>query len=173
MENNASVILAIFIAAVIMFGYPLITMAGKTDKSAQVAVEATTNEYVDTIRTTAKLKQSDYEAYVKEISATGNSFDVELELQTLDENASKKATQGEGVVQSKSTYTTYYTTQILDMINASDDKVLNLKEGDIISAKVTSNNTTIFQQLTKYLGKTSTTGAIVASSSGVVTTTAK
>lgn len=172
MENNASVILAIFIAAVIMFGYPLITMAGKTDKSAQVAVESTTNEYVDTIRTTAKLKESDYEAYVKEISATGNSFDVELELQTLDENASKKATQGEGVVQSKSTYTTYYTTQILDMIKANNG-ILNLKEGDIISAKVTSNNTTIFQQLTKYLGKTSTTGAIVASSSGVVTTTAK
>ena len=59
MENNASVILAIFVAAVIMFGYPLITMAGKTDKAAQVAVESSTNQYVDTIRTTGKLKYSD------------------------------------------------------------------------------------------------------------------
>ena len=171
MENNASVILAIFVAAVIMFGYPLITMAGKTDKAAQVAVETSTNRYVDVIRTTGKIKQEDYEAYLKEISATGNAFEVELELQTLDENASKKATQGEGVVQSKSTYTIYYTTQILEMMKP--DGVLNLKEGDIISAKVTSTNTTIFQQLTKYLGKNSTAGAIVASSSGVVTTTSK
>ena len=172
MENNASVILAIFVAAVIMFGYPLITMAGKTDKAAQVAVESTTNRYVDTIRTTGVLKESDYESYAKEIAATGNSFDIELELQTLDENASKKATQGNGVVQSKSTYTTYYTTQILDMMKNNNGK-LNLKEGDIISAKVTSTNTTIFQQLTKYLGKNNTAGAIVASSSGVVTTTAQ
>lgn len=172
MENNASVILAIFIAAVIMFGYPLITMAGKTDKAAQVAVEATTNKYVDTIRTTGKVKYSDYEAYLKEISSTGNSFDVELELQSLDENASKKATQGQGSVQNKSTYTTYYTTQILDMVKNNNGTLL-LKEGDIITAKVTSTNTTIFQQLTKYLGKNSTTGAIVASSSGVVTTTAQ
>ncbi len=172
MENNASVILAIFVAAVIMFGYPLITMAGKTDKAAQVAVESSTNQYVDTIRTTGKLKYSDYEAYLKEISATGNSFDVEMELQRLDENASKKAIQSEGTVSSKSTYTTYYTTQILDMLNNNNGTLL-LKEGDIITAKVTSTNTTIFQQLTKYLGKNSTTGAIVASSSGVVTTTAQ
>lgn len=172
MENNASVILAIFVAAVIMFGYPLITMAGKTDKAAQVAVESSTNQYVDTIRTTGKLKYSDYEAYLKEISATGNSFDVEMELQRLDENASKKAIQSEGTVSSKSTYTTYYTTQILDMLNTNKGTLL-LKEGDIITAKVTSTNTTIFQQLTKYLGKNSTTGAIVASSSGVVTTTAQ
>ncbi len=172
MENNASVILAIFVAAVIMFGYPLITMAGKTDKAAQVAVESSTNQYVDTIRTTGKLKYSDYEAYLKEISATGNSFDVEMELQRLDENASKKAIQSEGTVSSKSTYTTYYTTQILDMLNTNNGTLL-LKEGDIITAKVTSTNTTIFQQLTKYLGKNSTTGAIVASSSGVVTTTAQ
>ena len=172
MENNASVILAIFVAAVIMFGYPLITMAGKTDKAAQVAVESSTNQYVDTIRTTGKLKYSDYEAYLKEISATGNSFDVEMELQRLDENASKKAIQSEGTVSSKSTYTTYYTTHILDMLNNNNGTLL-LKEGDIITAKVTSTNTTIFQQLTKYLGKNSTTGAIVASSSGVVTTTAQ
>lgn len=172
MENNASVILAIFVAAVIMFGYPLITMAGKTDKAAQVAVESSTNQYVDTIRTTGKLKYSDYEAYLKEISATGNSFDVEMELQRLDENASKKAIQSEGTISSKSTYTTYYTTQILDMLNTNNGTLL-LKEGDIITAKVTSTNTTIFQQLTKYLGKNSTTGAIVASSSGVVTTTAQ
>ncbi len=172
MENNASVILAIFVAAVIMFGYPLITMAGKTDKAAQVAVESSTNQYVDTIRTTGKLKYSDYEAYLKEISATGNSFDVEMELQRLDENASKKAIQSEGTVSSKSTYTAYYTTQILDMLNNNNGTLL-LKEGDIITAKVTSTNTTIFQQLTKYLGKNSTTGAIVASSSGVVTTTAQ
>ena len=169
MEDNASAILAIVLAAIIMFGYPLITMARKTDKAAQIVVESSTDEYVDTIRTKAIIKQSDYEAFLSKISSTGNAFDIEFELQRLDENASKRATQGSTSKQTKNTYATYYTTQVMQMIQDGDG-VLLLKEGDIITVKVKNVNTTIFQQLTKYVGENSVAGKIVASSSGIITT---
>ena len=172
MENNASAILAIFVAAIIMFGYPLITMARKTDRAAQLVVEVATDEYVDTIRTKAIIKLEDYNAYINKISSTGNAFDIEIELQRLDENVSKKATQAGGSIQSKNTYATYYTTQVMQMLS-DNNGILLLKEGDIISIKAKSANTTIFQQLTKYVGENSVTGSIAAYSSGIVTTTAE
>lgn len=170
MENNASAILAIFVAVIIMFGYPLVTMARKTDKSAQIILESSTDEYVDTIRKQGVIKLSDYEAFLNKISSTGNAFDIEFELQRLDENATKKATQGQHEVQNKNTYATYYTTQVMQMINSNAQGMLLLKEGDIITVKVKNNNTTLFQQLTKYVGNNSVAGKIVATSSGIITT---
>ena len=58
MESNASAILAIFVAAIIMFGFPLVTMARKTDKSAQIILESATDEYVDIIRKKGVIKLS-------------------------------------------------------------------------------------------------------------------
>lgn len=171
MENNASAILAIFIAVIIMFLYPLVTMARKTDKAAQIILESATDEYVDTIRTKAVIKLSDYEAFLQKISSTGNAFDIEFELQRLDENATKMANQGNTQLVSKNTYTTYYTTQVMQMINNNNQRMLLLKEGDIVTVKVKNNNTTIFQQLTKYVGDNSVAGKIVATSSGIITTT--
>lgn len=169
MENNASTILAIFVAVALMFGFPLITMARKTDKAAQMVVEVATDEYVDSIRVKGMLNQEDYETYIQKISSTGNSFDVEFELQVLDENASKKATfLDKTSVQNKNAYTTYYTTQVMKMIQ-DNDGVLLLKEGDIITVRAKSDNNTIFQQLTKYVGNNSYAGSIFAYSSGIVT----
>lgn len=170
MESNASAILAIFVAVIIMFGFPLVTMARKTDKAAQITVESATDEYVDTIRTKAVIKMSDYEAFLNKISSTGNSFEIEFELQRLDENATKRAIQGQQEVQNRNTYATYYTTQVMQMINSNDQGMLLLKEGDIITVKVRNNNTTLFQQLTKYVGNNSVAGKIVATSSGIITT---
>ena len=170
MESNASAILAIFIAAIIMFGFPLVTMARKTDKSAQIILESSTDEYVDIIRKKGVIKLSDYEAFLQKISSTGNSFDVDFELQRLDENATKRATQGQAEVQNRNTYATYYTTQVMQMINSNAQGMLVLKEGDIITVRVKNNNITFFQQLTKYVGNNSVAGKIVATSSGIITT---
>ena len=170
MENNASTILAIVVSAIIMFGYPLITMARKTDRAAQMVVEVATNEYTDKIRKKAIISLEDYSAYLGVLSSTGNAFDVQFELQRLDENATRKATFLDNAQHTKNTYATYYTTQVMQMMNDSD-KGLLLKEGDIITVKVQNANKTIFQQLTKFAGENNVAGAIMAYSSGIVTTT--
>ena len=170
MENNASTILAIVVSAIIMFGYPLITRARKTDRAAQMVVEVATNEYTDKIRKKAIISLEDYNAYLGILASTGNAFDVQFELQRLDENATKKATFLDRTQHTKNIYATYYTTQVMQMMNDSD-KGLLLKEGDIITVKVQNANKTIFQQLTKFAGDNNVAGAIMAYSSGIVTAT--
>ena len=93
-------------------------------------------------------------------------------LQRLDENATRKATFSDKTQQTKNTYATYYTTQVMQMMK-DGDKGLLLKEGDIITVKAQNANKTIFQQLTKFAGENNVAGAIMAYSSGIVTTTAE
>ena len=72
----------------LFFVFPLITMADRTDDVAQLSVKAATTEFVDQIRTTGRVTQSNYDKYVQQITSTGNTYDVEMEIQVKDENLS-------------------------------------------------------------------------------------
>ena len=86
MGDTLITVIAIVLAAVLMFVFPLMTMSDRTDDVSQLAVETATTEFVDDVRTTGKLTMDKYSRFVEEISATGNSYDVEMEVQVLDEN---------------------------------------------------------------------------------------
>ena len=90
MGDTLITIIAIALAAVLMFVFPLMTMTDRADDTAQLAVETTTTEFVDNVRQTGKLTLDKYDKFVQNISATGNSYDVEMEIKTLDENTGKK-----------------------------------------------------------------------------------
>ena len=86
MGDTLITVIAIVLAAVLMFVFPLMTMSDRTDDVSQLAVETATTEFVDDVRSTGKLSMDKYSQFVEEISATGNSYDVEMEVQVLDEN---------------------------------------------------------------------------------------
>ena len=90
MGDSLITIVAIFLAAVLMFVFPLMSMSERTDDVSQLAVQAATTEFVDKVRTTGKLTLEDYDKYVETISSTGNTFDVDIEIQQLDENPGVK-----------------------------------------------------------------------------------
>ena len=138
MGDTLITVIAIALAAVLMFVFPLMTMSDRTDDVSQLTVETATTEFVDDIRTTGKLTMDKYSQFVENISATGNSYDVEMELQVLDENPGKKTTQAEATKIGENVYYTMYTSQILDTINPESGvtKTLALKEGDIFSTSV-------------------------------------
>ena len=141
MGDTLITIVAIVLAAVLMFVFPLMTVSDRGDDISQLAVQNTTVEYVDSIRTTGKLSLQDYTKFVQTINATGNSFDVEIELKVLDENPGKKAAQTEVEKIGENIYYTMYTSQIMEQINPDpttypDGRTLALKEGDIISVDV-------------------------------------
>ena len=73
MGDSLITIIAIFLAAILMFIFPLMTMSDRTDDVSQLVVETATTEFVDNVRSTGKLTLADYDAYVQEISASGNS----------------------------------------------------------------------------------------------------
>jgi hypothetical protein len=171
MENSTITIIAIFLAAILMFVFPLMTLSDRTDDVSQLTVQTATSEFVDNIRKTGKLTAANYEKFVEQISATGNSFDVELKATILDENIGKKSEKvSQDKIGENQSYDEY-TTQILSEIG--DDGTKYFKEGDSISVTVKNTNTTISTQLKNFLYKVTgnDTYVIAAEASGMITTT--
>ncbi len=162
-------IIAIFLAAILMFVFPLMSMSDRTDDISQLLVETATTEFVDNVRSTGKLTLDDYDKYVQEISSTGNTYDVEMTAQILDENPGIKTTQAEITKIGENVYYNLYTTQIEDRLKSNS--TLKLKEGDIFSVSVKNTNTTISQSLKNFFYKISgnDTYQVAAQHAGMVT----
>ena len=173
MGDTVVTIIAIVLAAVLMFGFPLMTMADRTDDVSQVSVKAETTKFVDDVKTTGKLSLDRYSKFVESIYSTGNAYDVEMKIDVLDENPGKKTTQTQTNKIGENVYYSMYTSQILDSISGENgkNKTLALKEGDIFSVSVKNTNTTIAQQLKNFFYKVTgnDTYSIAAEDSGMVT----
>ncbi len=145
MGDSLITIIAIFLAAILMFVFPLVAISEMNDNEAQAMVQSYTTEFVDGIRSKGKITRQDYDGYVQKLSATGNSYDVEFEIEIADVNPGKK-TQNQQI--GDTTYYGEYTTQVVNALDSGDYK---LKEGDYVGVYVKNNNTTISQMLKSVL----------------------
>ena len=181
MQNSASTILALIVAGVLLFIVPLMTLTDRSDNVAQENVKLLVEEFVTEVRNTGKITRARYEEFEEELTATGNTYDIELEVQILDENPGKKTAQANYTKIGENVYYSEYTTQVLNQIgiktgsedlNASKytDTML-LKEGDIVSVSVKNDNSTAAQTLKSSFIGFSNAGeyTISASASGMVT----
>ena len=128
-----------------------------------------TTEFVDKVRTTGKLTLDDYDKFVATLSSTGNSFDVDFEIQQLDENPGVKTTQAEMTKIGENLYYSFYTSQVEAMLQ--EKAKITLKEGDRISVTVKNTNQTISQILKNFFYQIAgnDTYQIAAQHSGIVT----
>lgn len=173
MGDSAMTIIAIFLAAILMFIFPLMSISERNDDISQMALQTSTTEFVDQARTKGVLTAANYDAYLQQIAATGNSYDVEMEIQRIDENPSKKLAQAAGDKIGENIYYSIYTSQIESELDSSDK--VSLKEGDIITVTVQNTNQTMAQMFKNFfysLGGSSTS-QIAAQHSGVVTSTGR
>lgn len=170
MNDTVMTVVAIFLAAVLMFMFPLMSTADRSDDIAQQAVQTATTEFVDNIRSTGKITQDKYDSFVETIASTGNSFDVDMEVQVLDENASKKTTQAQSSKVGENYYYSEYTSQIESKMSSSSTHTYKLKQGDIVSVTVKNTNQTISQILKNFMYKVTgnNTYNITAQHSGIV-----
>lgn len=156
MGDTLITVIAIFLAAVLMFVFPLMSISDRNDDISQLAVQTETVEFVDNVRTTGKLTTANYDAFVKKIAATGNSYDVDIEIKRLDENPGKKSAQTATDKIGENIYYSEYTSQIMEKLEQSEENLgegkgrINLKEGDMITVSVKNTNTTIAQTLKNF-----------------------
>ena len=148
MGDSLITVVAIFLAAILMFIFPLMSLAERTDDISQLAVQTATTEFVDNVRTTGVMTLDDYDAYLNEISSTGNSFDIEVLIQQLDENPGVKVTQAESTKIGENLYYNMYTTQVEQQLDSTGRIVL--KEVDIITVTARNTNQTISQMLRNF-----------------------
>lgn len=173
MSDTLVTIVAIALAAILMFVFPLMTMSDRTDDVSQLTVETATTEFVDEIRTTGKITEDKYSKFIEAIGSTGNTYNVEMEVQILDENPGKKTTQTDRTKIGENVYYSVYTSQIEEKLE--DEGVYKLKEGDIVSVSVKNTNQTLSQQLKNFFYTVvgNDTYTIAASHGGIVSATGK
>ena len=135
MGDSFVTIIAIFLAAILMFIFPLMSISERTDDVSQLSVQTATTEFVDKVRTTGKLTLDDYDKYMQTITSTGNSFEVSMQAQILDENPGVKTTQAETTKIGENVYYNLYTSQIESRLNDNTNRI-TFKEGDRFSVTV-------------------------------------
>ena len=111
-----------------------------------------------------------YDKFVETISSTGNTYNVEMQVQVKDENLGKKVSQAQADKIGENVYYSVYTSQIEKALDGSN-ATYYCKEGDIVSVSVKNTNQTISQQLKNFFytvtGNDSYT--IAAEHAGIVT----
>ncbi len=174
MGDTTITIIAIFLAAILMFVFPLMALSDRSDDVSQLSVQTMTTEFVDNVKKTGKLTEQNYSKFIEQISATGNTYDVELKVQVLDENLGKKAQSVKMDKIGENEYYTMYTTQVEEAMKLSKG-TYSLKEGDRISVSVKNTNTTISQELKNFLYKITgnQSSQISAEAAGMITTNGK
>lgn len=173
MSDTLITVIAIALAAVLMFVFPLMTMSDRTDDVSQLSVETTTTDFVDEVRTTGKITPDKYNKFIENIGSTGNTYNVEMQVQVLDENPGKKTLTLQSDKIGENAYYSVYTSQIEEVLN--NNKNYNLKEGDMFSVSVKNTNQTLAQQLKNFFYTVvgNDTYTIAASHGGMVTATGK
>lgn len=176
MSDTLITIVAILLAAVLMFIFPLLSVSERSDDISQLSIASATAEFVDNSRAVGKITMDNYTKLITTINATGNSYDVEMEVKILDENIGKKSAWTQGTVIGENVYYSVYTSQIVEVLEDRDgtygsNGVYTMKEGDIFSVSVKNTNKTLSQTIRGvfYSMSGSDVYSIMAQHSGVVT----
>lgn len=175
MGDSFVTIIAIFLAAMLMFVFPLMSVSEKSDNISQLTVQTATIDFVDKVRTTGELTLDDYDKYIQTITSTGNAFDVELMVQIMDENIGVKTTQAETTKIGENIYYNLYTSQLESVLKDNKKHKITLKEGDRVSVTVKNTNTTIAQTLRNFFYRIAgnDTYQIAVQYAGIVTVNGK
>lgn len=145
MSDTLITMIAILLAAILMFVFPLLSISERSDDISQLSVQTATSEFVDTSRSIGKITIDNYHKLVETINATGNAYDIELEVKILDENIGKKSAWTQGTVIGENVYYSVYTSQIVEVLEK--DGIYTMKEGDQISCSIKNTNKTLSQTI--------------------------
>lgn len=174
MSDTLITVVAILLAAILMFVFPLMSVAERTDDMSSLSVQTATTEFVDNSRAVGKITLDNYQKLVSTLQATGNTYDIEIEVKILDENVGKKSAWTTGTVIGENIYYSVYTAQIMEVLTADNGtSTYNMSEGDIISVSVKNTNKTMAQTIRGafYSISGNDTYQISAQHSGIVTAT--
>lgn len=160
MSETLMTIIAIFAAALIMFVFPLMWTANSQEEISQTSVETLVANFVNTVATKGKITRIDYEDFIQKLHATGNTFDVEIEVQVLDDNPGKKTAFSSPNLIGENVYYSVFTSTILGRLYGSnaENNIVEigdyiLKKGDYIIVNVKNTNITLATQVKNFLYK--------------------
>ena len=162
MSDTLMTVIAVFAALLKMFIFPLMWTANSQEEISQISVQTLVADFVNTVAKKGKLTRDDYDNFETKLYATGNTYDIEIEIQVLDDNPGKKIVYSSPNLIGENVYYSIFTSTIMDDlndVNKNNQKVL--KKGDYIIVKVKNTNITLATQIKNFLyrivGKDTTT----------------
>ena len=152
MGDSLITVVTILLAAILMFVFPMMAISERNDDVSELTVQTAIAEFVNNSRNIGKITEANYSKLISTLGATyatGNTYDIAMEIQVLDDNPAKKGalTSDESKI-GENIYYSIYTTQILDELDSKGEKLM--KEGDILTATASNTNTTISQMLKNF-----------------------
>lgn len=157
MEETTVTVIGLLIAVIIMFIVPVILIADRSDDISQLVVQTVTAEFVDDVIKTGKITENRYQQFINSLYASGNTYEIDMEIKILDENTAKKVTDAHPEEIGNNTYYSIFTSQIEDMIGLSAENDNNnalgkliLKQGDVISVTIKNESATFSQSLKSF-----------------------
>ncbi len=175
MGDSTVTIIAIFLAAILMFLVPLISITERGDDISQTVVQTALATFVNDASSNGFISKANYDKLNSSLSATGNTYDIVIEVQKIDENPGKKATVTSGNLIGENIEYSVFTSTILETIDSpSGNGRYDLNQGDKIIVTATNTNTTLAQMFRNFMYKiTGNDKAIGASASALVTRTSR
>lgn len=149
MTDTLMALIGIILAILIMFIFPVMAVASQHDEIAQTVVETAVTEFVTNIAEKGRVTEFDYNELMQRISATGNTYDVQIEVQLLDDNPERKTVTTDKNIKGENLYYSVYTENITEKI--LEKKEYALKKDDYVVVTVKNNNITIGTQFKNFL----------------------
>lgn len=158
-DSSFMTIIGLFVAAFLMFYIPMLSIAGQNDEIAQKVADQEVATFLNSVAKTGAIKRSDLEKLQQTLAATGNTFEITIEIQHLDGNNTRKtiATSG-NLIGENERYSTFHTVdELLGYIdeNSIDGMIKNypLNKGDYVIVTAKNTNKTFEQSLRTFMYK--------------------
>ena len=152
MSDSFVTIILILIASVMIFMVPMIAVSHRKDVVSTQTVQAAINEFVDSTRKTGKVTQEEFSNLVQTLETTGETYEVNININNIDENPSKKDTSSvvDQVKIGENIYYTEYTTQVEKKLEENNGEI-KLSTGDFVTVDVENKSQTMYQGFKKLL----------------------
>jgi len=162
MGDTLITVVAIFLAAVVMFIFPMMAIADNNDSVSGTVAQTIVTDAVNQIVQSGKISIDDYDRLVQSLGATGNTYEVEVEISLADQNMNVKTAQTNARTIGETSYYTMFTSQILPQLEEVDPVTgeiistpIRLKQGDTVTIRVDNTNKTIGQIWKSFVYKVS------------------
>lgn len=158
MGDSLSKFVAIIIAVLILFIFPIKHEFERQDDTSRMFVLTETTRLVDSVRNLGYLNTKMYTEYTKRLAATGNIYDIELEHYhkvydpIADPNATPTPTPTDSPSKSnfKVGYEGTFTDKILEKLYPNDDNADTtyiMSKGDYFAIRIKNKNKTTATRL--------------------------
>lgn len=141
MSSSFKTIIAIVVAALVIAVFPLMAVSERANDQAQVVAESKVSDFVNNAATTGSIKSTSYDNLITALSSTGNTYNVDMQVERMGENIGVKSAWIQGdVMGENSTYQIYSQSIEEDLARTG---VFSLNRGDKLTVTVKNSNKTL------------------------------